>query len=287
MLQVKSPMRFVSLLFRVTAGLSLFVCAPARAAEPSTTECLAASDASLKAGNEHKLRAERQQLLICASSSCPGEIRKECARRVEEVNSSIPTLVFQAKDPTGADLSDVKVTMDGDVLADHLDGSALVVDPGQHTFTFQTPGQPTVEKQLVVREGEKERSEAIQFGTPTGDDVNHPTETAGSGGKKTQKIIAVVVAGVGVAGLGVGGAFGIMAISKKNHAQDLCSTPQCNDAAGSQAWSDAKKVGNISTVGFIAGGVLLATGAVLWFTAGPSHTQVGIGPGNVRLSGTF
>lgn len=279
-------MRFVSLFFRVTAGLSLFVCAPARAAEPSTTECLAASDASLKAGNEHKLRAERQQLLICAASSCPGEIRKECARRVEEVNSSIPTLVFQAKDPTGADLSDVKVTMDGDVLAEHLDGSALVVDPGQHTFTFETPGQPAVEKQLVVREGEKERAEPIQFGTPTGDDVNHPTETAGSGGKKTQKVIAAVVAGVGVAGLGVGGAFGVIAMSRKDDAEKACPNA-CKDKTGQDLWSNAKTAGTISTAGFIAGGVLLATGAVLWFTAGPSHTQVGVGPGSVRLSGTF
>jgi hypothetical protein len=279
-------MRFAPALLRVTAGLSLFVCAPARAAEPSTTQCLAASDASLKAGNEHKLLDERRQLLICAASTCPGEIRKECARRVEEVNASIPTLVFQAKDPTGADLSAVKVTMDGNVLAEQLDGSALPVDPGEHAFTFETAGQPTIEKQLIVHEGEKERREAIQFGAPVEVDVNHPTETVPSGGHKTQKIVAVVVAGVGVAGLGVGGTFGVMAMSRRDHAKTVCPDA-CEDAAGQHAWKDAKTAGTISTAGFIAGGVLLATGAVLWFTAGPSRTQVGIGPGSVRLSGSF
>ncbi len=279
-------MRFVPALFRITAGLSLFVCVPARAAEPSTSQCLAASDASLKAGNEHKLLSERKELLICAASSCPGEIRKECARRVEEVNASIPTLVFQAKDPTGADLSSVRVTMDGNVLAEQLNGTALAVDPGEHAFKFETAGQPTVEKQLVVREGEKERREAIQFGSPANEDVNHPTETVASGGHKTQKIIAVVVAGVGVVGLGVGGTFGVMAMSKKDDANKVCRDA-CADAAGQQAWKDAKTAGTISTAGFIAGGVLLATGAVLWFTAGPSRTQVGIGPGSVRLSGSF
>ena len=280
-------MRFAPALLRITAGLSLFVCAPARAAEPTTSQCLAASDASLKAGNEHKLLSERQELLICAASSCPSEIRKECARRVEEVNASIPTLVFQAKDPTGADLSAVKVTMDGNVLAEQLNGTALAVDPGEHAFTFETAGQPTVEKQLVVREGEKERRESIQFGSPSGDDVNHPTETVASGGHKTQKIIAVVVAGVGVVGLGLGGTFGVMAMSRKDEAHKLCPDAACDTAAGSQAWKDAKTAGTISTAGFIAGGVLLATGAVLWFTAGPSRTQVGIGPGSVRLSGSF
>lgn len=279
-------MRFVPALFRITAGLSLFVCVPARAAEPTTSQCLEASDASLKAGNEHKLLSERKELLICAASSCPGEIRKECARRVEEVNASIPTLVFQAKDPTGADLSAVRVTMDGNVLAEQLNGTALAVDPGAHAFKFETAGQEAVEKQLVVHEGEKERREAIQFGSPVNDDVNHPTEAAASGGHKTQKIVAVVVAGVGVVGLGLGGTFGVMAMSKKDDAKKACPDV-CADADGQQAWKDAKTAGTISTAGFIAGGVLLATGAVLWFTAGPSHTQVGIGPGSVRLSGSF
>jgi len=76
-------------------------------------------------------------------------------------------------------------------------------------------------------------------------------------------------------------------MSRKDEAHKLCPDAACEDAAGSQAWKDAKTAGTISTAGFIAGGVLLATGAVLWFTAGPSRTQVGIGPGSVRLSGSF
>jgi hypothetical protein len=278
-------MRLTSLFFPSLSLLGLLVCAPARAAEPNTSECLAASEASIKAGNEHKLRQERQQLLVCAASSCPGEIRKECTRRVDEVNEAIPSLVFEAKDGGGNDLSDVKVTMDGEVLADHLDGSALSVDPGEHTFTFETPGQPAIEKQLVVREAEKQRHETIQFGVPSSGAVDHPPEATAGGGLPGQKIAALVVGGVGVVGLGVGGAFGVMAISKKHHAEDICPST-CTDDAGSQAWSDAKKVGNISTIAFIAGGVALAGGAVLWFTA-PSQTEVGLGPGSIRLRRSF
>jgi len=53
---------------------------PALAADPTTADCLAASDASLKAGNEHKVRAERAQLLVYAATTCPADIRKECSR---------------------------------------------------------------------------------------------------------------------------------------------------------------------------------------------------------------
>ena len=284
-------MRLSALVFRLLTFLSRLVCVPARAAAPSTSECLAASEASIKAGNEHKLRAERQQLIVCAASSCPTEIRKECTRRVDEVNAAIPTLVFEAKDPAGNDLADVKVTMDGEVLAEHLDGSALSVDPGEHTFTFETAGQPSVEKQLVVREADKERHEPVQFGTPLGPEQqpgpDHGTAgtQSGSHGLSTQKIVAIVVGGVGVAGLGVGGAFGMIAISKKNDAQKIC--PQdCVDTAGTKAWSDAKTAGNISTIAFIAGGVALAGGAVLWFTA-PAKTEVGLGPASIRFRRSF
>ncbi len=282
-------MRLASLLLRVLAVLSLLVCAPARAAAPSTSECLAASEASIKAGNEHKLRAERQELIVCASSTCPTEVRRECTRRVDEVNAAIPTLVFEAKDGAGTDLSDVKVSMDGEVLAEHLDGSALSVDPGEHTFTFETSGQPTVQKQLVVREADKERHEAVQFGTPSAAEQAAPDQvkTGGSGGGlSTQKIVAIVVGGVGVAGLGVGGAFGAIAISKKNHANDICPN-ECADSAGTQAWSDAKAAGNISTIAFIAGGVALAGGVVLWFTAPSKKAEVGLGPGSIRLKASF
>jgi hypothetical protein len=54
----------------------------ARAADPTTADCLAASESALKSGNEHKLRAERSQLLVCAAASCPADLRKECASRV-------------------------------------------------------------------------------------------------------------------------------------------------------------------------------------------------------------
>jgi hypothetical protein len=277
-------MRFTSML-RLLPLLALLVCVPARAAQPSTTDCLAASESSIKAGNEHKLRAERQQLLICAAESCPTEIRKECTRRVEEVNAAIPTLVFEAKGEAGNDLSDVKVTMDGEVLAEHLDGTALAVDPGEHTFIFETSGQLPVQKQLVVREADKERHEAVQFGTPSTGGAAPAAATSG-GGRSTQKVVAAVVAGIGVVGLGVGGTFGVIAISRKDHAEKICPG-ECLDTEGQKAWTDAKSAGNISTIAFIAGGAALATGAVLWFTAGPSKAQVSLGLGSVRVKGSF
>ena len=144
----------------------------AHAGEPTVKECLSASEASLKLGNDYKLRAERAQLLICASASCPNDIRKECLRRVDEVNLAIPSIVFEAKDAQGNDLSAVKVTMDGELLAERLRGIALPVDPGEHTFRFEVAGKPAIEKQLLIREAQKDRHETISVTGPASQGKN-------------------------------------------------------------------------------------------------------------------
>src|SRR5580693_3270550 len=85
----------------------------ARAADPTTADCLNASESAIRLRSDHKLRAAREQLLVCSLAACPTDIRAECARRVEIVNGSIPTIVFETKDAAGNDLANVKVTLDG------------------------------------------------------------------------------------------------------------------------------------------------------------------------------
>src|SRR5580658_1231325 len=105
--------RFVlPLLFLVTAALAR----PLHASDPTTADCLSASEASLKLRGEHKLREARGQLLVCASASCPADVRNECVRRVDPVNAAIPTIIFEAKDAAGNDMSAVTITMHGHPL---------------------------------------------------------------------------------------------------------------------------------------------------------------------------
>ena len=126
---------------------------------------MSASEASLKLRGEHKLREARSQLLVCASASCPADVRNECVRRVDPVNAAIPTIIFEAKDAAGNDMTAVKVTMDGQPLAERLEGSAISLDPGTHTFRFEVMGQPPVEKTLVIYEAVKDRHEPIVMST--------------------------------------------------------------------------------------------------------------------------
>jgi hypothetical protein len=274
-------------------GLALFADGVARAADPTTADCLAASDASLKAGNQHKLRAERAQLLVCAAPSCPADIRRDCVSRVDEVNLQIPTTIFGAKDPAGSDLSAVKVTMDGEVLAERLEGTALSIDPGEHTFSFETAGQAPVTRRLLIQQAQKDRREVIQFGAPapaTAASVlpaEPPSEE--SRGLGSQRILAMVAGGIGVAGVGLGTGLGVLAASQKSTAQGACPGNPCATQDGANKWSTAAATGNISTIAFVVGGLGLAGAAALWLTVPrSSSTRVGFGPGNLlQMKGTW
>ncbi len=147
----------------IASAVSLF--APAsRAADPTMADCLGASETSIRLRSAHHLREARQQLLVCAALTCPAEVRSECERRVVAVNAAIPTLVFDAKDASGNDLLAVSVAMDGKPLAERLEGTAISLDPGAHSFHFESPGHAPVDKSFVLREGEKDRRERITFG---------------------------------------------------------------------------------------------------------------------------
>jgi hypothetical protein len=296
----RSPLRIIfsfCLFLSVVANLGT-----ARAADPTTADCLAASESSVALRNQHKLRDARAQLLTCSAATCPTDVRDECVRRVADVSAAMPTLVFEVKNTAGEDLVAVTVTMDGTLIASRLEGTALSIDPGAHSFTFETAGQPPVEKQFVIHEGEKDRRERVTLGAAPPPSVGSPQAISAQPSSSdtpsrkigSQRIAAIGAAGVGVVGLVLGTAFGLDAISKHNDAKKTCPA-QCADQSGVNLWNQAVSAGNISTVGFIVGVVGLGAGAALWFTAKPSatdghdtaSTQVGFGPGSVQLRGTW
>jgi hypothetical protein len=280
------------------------------AADPTTADCLAASETSLALRNQHKRRAERSQLLVCAAATCPSDIRKECLRRVDEVNAAIPTVIFEVKDAAGNDLSAVRLSMDGEVLAESLQGTALSIDPGVHTFVFETPNHAPLQKQFVIREAEKERRESIRFQdvappvqdiAPARAAVVVPAQTASPApaaapppsdttpGLGTPRTIALAAGGVGILSLGVGTVFAVTTIANRNDAAAACPAVTCGTQRGVDLWNDAKTNGNLSTAFLIVGGLGLATGAILWFATRPEHGSVrmGVGQGSLHLEGTW
>jgi hypothetical protein len=109
----------------------------------------------------------------------------------------------------------------------------------------------------------------------------------------TQRALALVSAGVGLVGVGIGTVFGLESLSKHSQASGLCPGSQmsCSDP-GVTLWREAVVAGDRSTVAFIVGGVGLAGGVVLWVTAKNATStsagvQVGLEWGSVHLRGAW
>lgn len=83
-------------------------------------------------------------------------------------------------------------------------------------------------------------------------------------GWSTLRWTGVVVGTVGVAALGTGIGFGLSAMSKASTANDLCDGNACSSQEGADAADAANTAANVSTIGFLAGGALLATGTALF-----------------------
>jgi hypothetical protein len=131
-------------------GLCCVYTAPARAAGTTASECTAASASATKLAAAHKLRQAHDQAVACSAAGCSAKVKAACKKRATDLATAIPTVIFAVKDASGKDVTDVKVSMDGEALADHIDGSALSVDPGQHTFTFAAAGVPPIDQSFLL-----------------------------------------------------------------------------------------------------------------------------------------
>lgn len=276
------------ILSALAISVVLFGPAGAHAADPTTSDCLTAAEASIDLRTAHKLRDARAQLLVCAEMTCPTDVRVECRRRLDEVNALIPTVVFQVKDSAGNDLSGVKVTMDGLPLSDRLAGTPVSLDPGEHSFVFEAPWGAKVEKTLALRDGEKDRREPVVFGdaSPAQRSANGPESQnlgGGVGGRAStvghengRRTLGYALGGAGVAAIAIGSVFGLAASSSWSRSKSECAssgTPCPDHAAALSDHDRAVTAGNVATAGFIAGGALLGGSIALLLTSRSSSSR--------------
>jgi hypothetical protein len=221
--------------------------------------------------------------------------------------------------PEGSRLDGLEVQRDGARVGPAEWGTPVPTDPGIHAVSASAPGRKAWSQSVTMTEAGKTSTVVVPELAPLPpapkaektkppEGVNRlattPAVPAGpwpgpsDRGLALQKILAIVSAGIGVAGVGVGSYAGLMAISKKNDASRLCDTSQGTcprdkliDANALEA--DSRQWGNASTAAFIGGGVGLAGAAVLWFTARKSEqspaasAELRVGPTTIQLAGTW
>jgi len=267
------------------ALLLLSFSAPALADEK--VDCVSAHSESQSLRTESKLREAREKLLVCARPECPAAVRSDCAKWLGEVQDEIPSVMVAATDANGSDVADVRVVVDGVVIAKELTGQPILLNPGQRTLRFERDGASPIERKLVLRVGERNRRIEVQFtprlagGAPPGEGNGapapaptptpepEPSADKGGGGIPAATFI---LGGVGVLGL-AGFTFFALDGKKKEDDLDKCK-PNC---AGDdvQAARTSYLLGDVS----LGVGVLAFAGAAYFlFASGPKQESAARAP---------
>jgi hypothetical protein len=246
-------------------------------------------------GTENLGRVAREDL----PSNAPAAFVAARARARKQLAAATPRLAHAkivVKAPPDATVS---VAIDGTPVNAANVGEERVLDPGPHVVEATAPGFFKASSAINLPEGGTEqvtlkmivdpeatramRAAAANGGAQSASSPGGSTASpSGEGGDTTKappstetpgpnRTLSFVVLGVGVVGVGLGTAFGLSTLSKRNDLDDACPNKTCRSSQQSNLDS-AKTSGTISTIAFAAGGAALIAGGILFFTASSSSS---------------
>jgi hypothetical protein len=180
------------------------------------------------------------------------------------------------------------VKRDGTVVDRGAWDTALPVDPGVHTVTAEAAGRaPWTTHVTTSQPGQTLTVEvpelSVSDATASTPPPSAPRDAAARGSSywTTRRIAGLSLLGAGVVGVGVAGILGLVAKSEYSTAEGESGAAQRADSAS------AVKGGDAATVVMVVGGVVAATGLVVWLTAPSASVSVGTTGRQVLARWTF
>lgn len=226
-----------------------------------------------------------------ANAAGKADVEKRALAKAAALEPTLAKLTIAVD--AASDVAGLDVKRDGVGVGHAEFGTAIPVDPGAHvveaaapkkkTFTAKVDVAPrqTDAKVTIALEDEPQSAApapaaALPPVGPTAPPApEQPRAASGGGGLK---VAGLVTGAVGVLGLGAGAVFGFIAKSKNDQALEPqnCRTSTLCTQAGLSLTDDAKRAATLSTVSFVAGGVLVAGGLTLWLTAPSAERSAGV-----------
>jgi hypothetical protein len=239
--------------------------------EPAPGTLLNVADCEVHLGS---LVAAEEHFRLAASGFPKSDPRRGyVAGRVAEIERRMAHITVHIA-PTLP--SDARVTRDGQPFERRLVEMVLPANPRSTTFVVSAPGfedraftVPLTDGQsaqitLDVGESSPSAPPILAESPPSVAPArSHPWRTAG-----------FVTAGVGLAGLAGGAITGALALHEASVVKHDCAIPAYTcSASGVSAGSSGQTFATASTIAFIAGAALSATGLVLVFAPGKSNAE--------------
>ncbi len=225
--------------------------------------------------------------------------RERAAReRVAALGPMVPKVTVQINALTGQ-IAGLQVKLDGRELEVAQWNVDIPVDPGKHTIEATAPAYEPVQQAFDCGPGQ---STAVPIALkpqkvgappiPASQSAPPPVAAAPESNSGSLRTWGFIAGGAGVVAIGLGSVFAIKAMGKNSDSKALCEGNVCTHE-GKVLRDDAISAANVGTIGFIAGAVLIGTGATLYIL-GSKRTETptvavglydrGVGP---QLTGQF
>lgn len=240
-----------------------------RGAHADVKSCINSHESGQVEAKAGRLKRAAELFGTCgAMEDCPTAVRAECVELYRDVEKSLPTVIFSAVDEHGKDITNVQVYATDQLLTSSLDGRALALDPGKYSLKFVFPKGESVDADVLVREGEKNRviNVAAQVRTPAKpvasvqERGSSEADATNANSRAALPMGVWISAGVGAAAIASWGVFALLGRSKQSKV-DECS-PKCD----ASLHGDFDAMRRDYLIADISLGVAVASaGAATWF----------------------
>lgn len=187
-------------------------------------ECLRSYESAQRNRKASQFRAARRDVLSCLDPACPELLRADCAGWLDAIEQSTPTVVFEVR-AGKREVTDARVSVDGQLVADAARGVAVPLDPGTRKLRVEHDAYPAVELEVVIREGDKNRRLVLELAA--GDSTPPPAST--ERGIPSESLVLASVAAVGLVSFGYFGLKGLAGRSDLDECKGRCSSDAVDD----------------------------------------------------------
>ena len=205
-----------------------------------------------------------------AALALRGAGRAEAEKHAAEAEKMIAKLTVKKSENLPAD---ARVTLDGNVVRDESFGEPIPVNPGTLELVVDAQGRERVTKSVQLEAGATQEIVVEAGAELAKPDVGGVVTKPGASKPSPLRTAGIIVGGVGVASLIAGTVTGLVALSNAGIYRERCVKNGTVDAQGNpadactQSGLDAGHCSDtfamVSTITFIAGGVLAAGGLTM------------------------
>jgi hypothetical protein len=225
-----------------------------------------------------------------ATNSNQADRARVASKRAQDLEPKLSRLSVELA-PEVASIPGVTVKRGAQRLEPSLYGTPLPVDPGEYRIEVSAPGYETWTAPIKVEGGGASASVRVPGLVKASVDAAAPSTAATprppsstpaplppsparpEQGLTTRQTLGIVIAGVGVVGVGLGTYFGVKAISKNSDAEGFCQPNALCSREGITLTDNAREAATASNIAFAAGGALVAIGGVVFLTGGRGDTE--------------